>query len=250
MDAVNSPVVSLLDIDFSNVSLEAVLARLLARPPQGRFAYVVTPNADHIERLLRVRRLRGVYQRAMLCLLDSYLIALTAKFLALPQPEVVSGADLTEALLPKLKGLRVAIVGLKDADFAMLAARYPGIEFLHHQPPMGLLHNSKAFHEAVDFVCAARAPFTFFAVGSPVQELLAFAVCSRPEAVGVGLCIGSALRYSAGVLSRAPVWMRHSGLEWLYRLAQDPLRLAGRYLISDPKALVAMAVVAVRKKIR
>jgi exopolysaccharide biosynthesis WecB/TagA/CpsF family protein len=250
MDALNPPVISLLDIDFRNVSQESVLARLLARPQQARFAYVVTPNADHIERLLRVRRLRAVYQRAMLCLLDSYAIALAAKFLALPQPQVVSGADLTEALLPKLHGLRAAIVGMQDADFALLAARYPGIEFLHHQPPMGLLHDSRAFYEAVDFVCAARAPFTFFAVGSPVQELLAFAVFGRPEAVGVGLCIGSALRYAAGALNRAPVWMRRSGLEWLYRLGQDPLRLAGRYLISDPKALVAMAGAALRKKIR
>ena len=249
MGAVNAPVVSLLDIDFSNVSLESVLARLLARPQQGRFAYVVTPNADHIERLLRVPRLRGVYRRAMLCLLDSYVIVLTAKLLSLPQPAVVSGADLTEALLPRLGGLRVAVVGMEEADFALLAARYPGVEFVHHQPPMGLLRNRKAFHEAVDFVCATRAPFTFFAVGSPVQELLAFAVAGRPEAVGMGLCIGSALRYAAGAISRAPVWMRRSGLEWLYRLGQDPLRLAGRYLISDPKALVAMAMAAVRKKI-
>lgn len=250
MDALNPPIVSLLDIDFSNISLDAVLTRLLARPQQARFAYVVTPNADHIERLLRIPRLRGVYQRAMLCLLDSHVIAFAAKFLGLPKSRVVSGADLTEALLPRLEGLKVAVVGMKDADFAQLVARFPGIAFVHYQPPMGLLHNSKAFHETVDFVCATAAPFTFLAVGSPVQELLAYAIASRPDSVGVGLCIGSALRFASGSLRRAPVWMRHSGLEWLHRLAQDPLRLAGRYLLSDPKALLAMAVSAIREKKR
>jgi N-acetylglucosaminyldiphosphoundecaprenol N-acetyl-beta-D-mannosaminyltransferase len=250
MDALNPPTVSLLDIDFSNISLDAVLTRLLARPRQGRFAYVVTPNADHIERLLRIPRLRIVYRRAMLCLLDSHVIALTAKLLGLPKTRVVSGADLTEALLPCLEGAKVAVIGMREIDFAQLAARFPGITFVHHQPPMGLLHNGTAFQEAVDFVCATGASFTFFAVGSPVQELLAYAVAARPEAVGVGLCVGSALRFASGSLRRAPVWMRHSGLEWLHRLAHDPLRLTGRYLISDPKALLAMVVSAIRQKKR
>lgn len=250
MDALSPAVIPLLGVEFSNIPLDAVVTRLLARPPGARFAYVVTPNADHLERLLRIPRLRGVYQRAMLCLLDSHVIALMAKLLGLPRPKVVSGADLTEALLPRLAGLKIAVVGMQEADLALLAVRFPGIVFVHHQPPMGLLNNSSAFHEAADFVCATGAPFTFFAVGSPVQELLAYAAASRPEAVGVGLCIGSALRFASGSLRRAPVWMRHGGLEWLHRLGQDPLRLAGRYLISDPKALLAMAVSAIREKKR
>ncbi len=250
MDALNPPIISLLGVDFSNIPLDTVVTRLFARPQQARFAYVVTPNADHLERLLRIPRLRGVYQRAMLCLLDSHVIAFAAKLLGLPRSRVVSGADLTDALLPHLEGLKVAVVGMQQAEFELLAVKFPGIAFVHHQPPMGLLHNSKAFHEVVDFVCATGAPFTFFAVGSPVQELLAYAAASRPDSVGVGLCIGSGLRFAAGSLQRAPAWMRRSGLEWLYRLAQDPKRLAGRYLISDPKALLAMAVSAIREKKR
>ncbi len=249
MESLNPPIISLLDIEFSNLSQEAVLSRLLARPPQARFAYVVTPNADHIERLLRIPRLRGVYRRAMMCLLDSYVVALTAKCLGLPQPEVVSGADLTAALLPRLAGQRVAVIGMQEAEFELLAARYPDVEFLHHQPPMGLLYNSAAFHAAADFVCEAGAPFTFFAVGSPVQELLAYAVAARSDSVGLGLCVGSALLFAGGSVSRAPVWMRHAGLEWLYRLAQDPVRLAGRYLISDPRALAALACAALKQKL-
>lgn len=47
---------------------------------------------------------------------------------------------------------------------------------------------------------------------------------------------------------RAPPWMRRRGLEWLHRLLHDPVRLAGRYLISDPKALAALAIAAFREK--
>jgi N-acetylglucosaminyldiphosphoundecaprenol N-acetyl-beta-D-mannosaminyltransferase len=241
-------IVSLLGIDFSNVSCDAVVERLLARPEGARFSYVVTPNADHIERLLRVPCLRPVYQRAMLCLLDSTLVSLFADKLGLQTPRVVSGADLTEALLPHLDGRRVAVIGMDEPDFMQLVRRYPGISFIHYSPPMRLLHNSEAFNRTRDFIINTQAAFTFLAVGSPVQELLAYAVSSDNRAVGVGLCTGSALAFASGAVTRAPLWMRNAGLEWVYRLVRNPRRLAGRYLISDPLVLVAVFFAALREK--
>jgi exopolysaccharide biosynthesis WecB/TagA/CpsF family protein len=149
-------------------------------------------------------------------------------------------------LLPRLTGRRVAVLGMRDADFAVLAARYPEIEFIHHDPPMGLLHDHAGFAAAVEFIHTAQAPFTFLAVGSPAQELLAYAVAAREGAVGVGLCIGAALEFAAGTARRAPLWMRQC--EWLHRLAHNPRRLAGRYLISDPRVLAALAEAALRQK--
>jgi exopolysaccharide biosynthesis WecB/TagA/CpsF family protein len=240
---------SLLGIDFSNVTEEAVVRRVLARPIGARFTYIVTPNADHIDRLLRIPRLRAVYQRAMLCLLDSWLIALVASLFGMARPEVVTGAGLTAALLPRLFGLRVAIIGMTDADFAALCEKFPKIWFVRHAPPMALLDDDAAFQVTVEFVCKTQADFTFFAVGSPVQELLAFSVAARPEATGIGLCIGSALEFVAGAKRRAPLWMTEHGLEWVHRLALEPLRLSGRYLLADPRVLVALSVAALRQKI-
>ncbi len=243
------PIIQLLGVDFSNVSRQAVIERLLARPEGARFSYVVTPNADHMERLLRVPGLRPIYQRAMLCLLDSKLIALFAGRLGLPTPRVISGADLTEALLPELNERRVAVIGMEEADFARLVRRYPGISFIHYNPPMRLLHDIPAFNRARDFICDTHAAFTFFALGSPVQEMLAFAVSGDIRATGAGLCIGSGLAFVSGRHSRAPRWMREAGLEWVHRMAQNPRRLAGRYLISDPRVLLALALAALREKI-
>lgn len=248
MDALSPSIVQLLGVDFSNVNLAAVAERLLARPPGARFSYVVTPNADHIDRLLRIPRLRPVYQRAMLCLLDSTLISHFAGQFGLARPVVVNGADLTAALLPRMSGLRIAVVGMEEADFAVLARRFPEISFIHHNAPMALLHNTDAFQEAAEFVCAVQAAFTFFALGSPVQELLAYAVAGENRAVGIGLCTGSALSFAAGTAKRAPLWMRRAGLEWMHRLAQNPRRLAGRYLLADPRVLLALAAAAIREK--
>ncbi len=240
--------ISLLGVEFTEISQEQALERLLSRPESKRFAYVVTANADHFERLLRIPRLHGVYRRAMLCLMDSRLIYLCARALGLACPPTITGADLTAALLPRLGGRRVAVVGMRAEDFATLAARYPEICFIHHNPPMGLLHDPAGFAAAVEFVHEAQAPFTFFAVGSPVQELLAYAVAMREGAVGVGLCIGVALEFAAGTARRAPLWMRRCGLEWLHRLAHNPWRLAGRYLIADPRVFIALVEAALRQK--
>jgi len=248
MDALNQPIVTLLGVEFCNVSRESVIERLLARPEGARFSYIVTPNADHMERLLRIPGLRPIYQRAMLCLLDSTLISHFAQRLGLATPNVIAGADLTEALLPHLAGRRVAIIGMEEAEFTRLAQRFPEISFIHYSPPMRLLHDCEAFGRARDFVTDTQAAFTFFAVGSPVQEMLAYAVSGENRAVGVGLCVGSALGFASGAVKRAPLWMRRAGLEWLQRLARNPRRLAGRYLVSDPLVLLALCWTALREK--
>jgi N-acetylglucosaminyldiphosphoundecaprenol N-acetyl-beta-D-mannosaminyltransferase len=248
MDAMNQPIIQLLGVDFCNIGIETVVERLVARPEGARFSYVVTPNADHIERLLRIPGLRPIYRRAMFCLLDSTLISHFARRLGLATPRVIPGADLTEALLPHLGGKRVAVIGLGEPDFIKLARRFPEISFIHYSPPMRLLHDTAAFNRTRDFVIGTEAAFTFFAVGSPVQEMLAYAVSGETRAVGVGLCIGSALSFASGAARRAPLWMRRAGLEWVQRMAHNPRRLAGRYLVSDPLVLIALSWAALREK--
>src|SRR6478609_2948971 len=65
------PVVPLLGLDFADLSLDAVLAWLVARPPEAPFGYVVTPNSAHLVRLRRKPWLRPLYSDALLRLLDS-----------------------------------------------------------------------------------------------------------------------------------------------------------------------------------
>ena len=142
------------------------------------------------------------------------------------------------------------MLGITAQNITSLQARYPHVRFLHHQPPMGLLHDLPAFRRARDFISAQQANFIFFAVGSPVQELLAYAIATRLDATGTGLCIGGALDYCAGTKRRAPRWMRWRGLEWFYRLLREPRRPAERYLIADPKVLLFLAIEAYRQKAR
>ena len=69
-------------------------------------------------------------------------------------------------------------------------------------------------------------------LGAPKQELW-IAAHRRELQFGVALCIGAAIDFAAGAVERAPRWMQAGGLEWLFRLAQEPRRLWKRYLVDD-----------------
>ena len=231
---------NLLGLSFNELPLEQVRDLILARPMSAGFAYVVTPNADHLDRLRRDPGLRPVYEAALMRLFDSRFLAHFARLLGQKAPPVVTGADLIAALLPNLTADRVAVVGMEDLAFAALQQRFPGICFLRHNPPMGLLHHPAAFAEAAQFVVCAKVRLVFFALGSPVQELLAHEVMRQGKAVGLGLCIGAALEFASGTRPRAPVWMQRAGLEWLHRLGAEPRRLGPRYLLRAPRVLVLL----------
>ncbi|OYV42080.1 MAG: hypothetical protein B7Z75_14260 [Acidocella sp. 20-57-95] len=232
--------VNLLGHNFNNLNPTKVVDELLARPRHWRFTYIVTPNADHLARLRRQPNLQLVYDAAWLRLLDSKFIGLIARLLRIPTPQVATGTDITAALLARLGPHTIAIIGMSKAAFTALQARYPHLHFVHHQPPQNLLSDQLGFRRARDFAVRTNAHFTFIALGSPLQELLAYAIACQPHAMGVGLCIGIALEFCAGTQPRAPAWMRQAGLEWLHRLILNPRRLARRYLIQDPPIIAEL----------
>jgi exopolysaccharide biosynthesis WecB/TagA/CpsF family protein len=106
---------------------------------------------------------------------------------------------------------------------------------------MGLRHDAAARHAAARFVVEARARFTFLAVGSPQQEMIAAAVAAMPGATGTALCIGASLDFITGRERRAPRLMRRLSLEWAYRLLSDPRRMWRRYLVEGPRVFIMAA---------
>jgi N-acetylglucosaminyldiphosphoundecaprenol N-acetyl-beta-D-mannosaminyltransferase len=89
----------------------------------------------------------------------------------------------------------------------------------------------------LDSIRAANADLVLVALGAPKQELwIAEAATDLRPAVLLG--IGAAVDFIAGAARRAPGWMSASGLEWLFRLAQEPRRMWRRYLVRDPEFLV------------
>ena len=231
-----------LGLRFDQLDEGAVVARLRARPADAPFAYLATPNVDHVVRLSRrsddAEEWRA-YRRAGWLLCDSRILALLASLRGVRLP-VVPGSDLTVRLLRDVAapGDRIALIGGQEGDLAVLSDLRSDLGFVQHLPPMGLRDDPAARATAVRFALDSGARFVLIATGSPQQELIAAEMLDRPEARGTALCIGAAIDFLVGREKRAPRWMRRLALEWLHRLLSDPGRLWRRYLVEGPRILL------------
>jgi exopolysaccharide biosynthesis WecB/TagA/CpsF family protein len=205
---------------------------------QESFGYVVTPNVDHIVRYSEEAPFRAAYACASYVLLDSSFLANLLRLLRRQHLRVCRGSDLTQRLMSGAvtPADRVVLVGGTAAQAQQLERQFKLRSLVHIDPPMGFMQDPGAVQDCLAAVEAA-SPFRycFLAVGSPRQEMLALQLRNRGKARGLALCIGASIDFLTGVERRAPRWMRAVGMEWLYRLLQNPRRLAGRYLLRGPK---------------
>lgn len=223
-------------VAFSGLDIESTLRYLESRTARDPFAYIVTPNVDHVVRLWRAEAaVRDAYEDADLSLCDSRILGGIAKACGVSLP-IVTGSDLTAILFRHFLGPydRIVVIGGAPELVSRLQKAYGLREVRHHNPPMGFIRDPKAVAAAAEFIERWPARWIFLAVGSPQQELLAHAVKRRGRATGTALCIGASLLFLTGDLRRAPEWMQRTNLEWLHRLGTEPLRLWRRYLVDGP----------------
>ena len=230
-----------LDLGFDTLSLDETVAWIADRGRSASFAYVVTPNVDHMVRYRKLDGgLRRAYTAADLCLCDSRILQRLGRAAGV-ELSLVPGSDLTarlmEGALPA--GTSVLLVGGRSDHLEALRARFPALRFAQHIPPMGLLSDADARRAVIDAAARSDAAILLLAVGAPQQELLALEMRESGRVGGTALCIGASVNFLVGEEKRAPGLIQRLSLEWAWRLLQDPKRLARRYLLDDP-AIFAM----------
>jgi exopolysaccharide biosynthesis WecB/TagA/CpsF family protein len=202
------------------------------------YAYAVTPNVDHLIRYCDEASFRKLYRDARFVLLDSRFLARLVRVTTGTRLPVCPGSDLTAHLFKAViePDDVVVLIGGTSEKAQMLRGCYGLSQLRHYNPPMGFIKDPAAVEETLEFI-EAQGPFRFclLAVGCPQQEMLARALKTRGRAKGLALCVGSAVEFLTGGERRAPAWVGAIGLEWLFRLSQDPGRLAARYLIRGPR---------------
>lgn len=206
------------------------------------FAYVVTPNVDHLVMLHEgqdegVRqRFNEAYKAAALRICDSRILKLLAKLRGIDL-EVVTGSDVTAHLFASghFNGKKVAIVGGDEATLLELRTRFPDIDLVQHIPPMGVLKDQHAADEIEAFVAANPCHYVLLAIGAPQSEIVAAQCLQAGRSKGVGLCVGASIDFVLGRKARAPLWLQRANLEWAFRLMSEPKRLWRRYLMTGPQ---------------
>lgn len=130
--------------------------------------------------------------------------------------------------------------GVAEELARRMAAKYPGLQVAGtHMPPFRPT-TAEEDEEIVRIVNDARPDFVWVGLSTPKQEKFMRAYLPRLQATMM-LGVGAAFDFHAGTVRQAPRWMQRSGLEWAYRLAQEPRRLWRRYLINDPKFAIVLA---------
>ncbi|UCH78510.1 MAG: WecB/TagA/CpsF family glycosyltransferase [Candidatus Coatesbacteria bacterium] len=202
---------------------------------------IVTVNVDHLMLMRRDLAFREAYARADLITCDSTPLKWALAFLGTPIRERVPGADLFPAVAERAArvGHRLfylgAAPGVAERAAETLRRRHPGLQVVGtYSPPVMAWEELGRDEETLRRVEEARPDILFAAFGAPKQELWLDAVRDRLR-VPVGIGVGGAFDFAAGETKRAPRWMQRAGLEWSFRLAQEPGRLWRRYLCVDSR---------------
>jgi N-acetylglucosaminyldiphosphoundecaprenol N-acetyl-beta-D-mannosaminyltransferase len=225
----------LFGVPFTVGTLEDIRDHLLSELTAGHRRLVITANTDHVVRLHRHPEHLEAYLAADLVLADGMPVVWGSRVVGAALPERVAGVDLMDELFQAFSahGGSVYLLGSTDQVLsgakAVLREGYPGIRLagVHH----GYFGPDEE-DEIVQAINASGADALFVGMGSPRQERWAAAHVRSLEPRMV-VCVGGSLDVLAGLRSRAPRWMQRSGLEWSYRLLQEPGRLWKRYLIED-----------------
>jgi N-acetylglucosaminyldiphosphoundecaprenol N-acetyl-beta-D-mannosaminyltransferase len=200
-------------------------------------SYVVTTNVDHIVELSRNERFQRAYDGATVRLADGAPVVAVGRLTGRNLPGRVTGADLLPVMCREaaLLGLRVAIVGgserVNELAIERLEQMHPGLDITGWSP-YGFEDDELASLEIVRRLEELKPKIVFVCFGAPRSEIWV-AEHAHLLPPSVVICAGAAVDFIAGEVPRAPVWVQSVGLEWFFRLVQEPNRLWRRYLVRD-----------------
>ena len=193
-------------------------------------------NAAKLVRLQRDQQLRDVVAGCELVTADGQAVVWASRVLRRPLPERVTGIDLMDALLTRAseQGYGAFVLGARpevlERALQELRRRHPGLRVDGRHGYFTRDEESAV----VDEIASARPDLLFVALETPAKEL--FLARNRAQLrIPFVMGVGGAVDILGGVRKRAPRLLQRLGLEWAYRLAQDPRRLAGRYIVGNTR---------------
>jgi N-acetylglucosaminyldiphosphoundecaprenol N-acetyl-beta-D-mannosaminyltransferase len=218
--------VDILGIRISDVTLKETLGYLEAMAVSGKPHHVMTVNPEFVMMARESAEFRSVLSRAALTIPDGIGIVWAARILGTPLRERVAGVDTVNqfAAIAAGRGFRIFLLGAAPGVAEKVAERLerenPGLKIAGTYA--GSPRPSEE-DEICEKILKAKPHVLLVAYGPPRQDLWIARTMERlriPVAIGVG----GTFDFIAGVVPRAPSWMQKAGLEWLFRLMQEPRR--------------------------
>lgn len=213
-------------------ALEAVLERAAAR--QG--GYVCFANVHTVVTCKADYRFRQITNSSLMSMPDGMPLVAVGKLSGEMVVGRVAGPDFMLQLLQRGQGLRHFFYGSTPDILERLVGEvdqmYPETVVVGtYSPPFRALTDAEV-QQAIDRINGAKPDIVWVGLGAPKQEYW-MAEHWRQLRPAILMGVGAAFDFHAGRVRRSPAWMQRAGLEWLYRLIQEPVRLWRRYLTTN-----------------
>jgi N-acetylglucosaminyldiphosphoundecaprenol N-acetyl-beta-D-mannosaminyltransferase len=241
------PEVSLLGLRMARIDRHGLLDHMFTSLAAGRGGWLVTANMDFLRRYVASREVRELYDAAEIRVADGTPVVWACRLQGDRLPGRVPGSSLLWLLAERAarEGRSIYLLGgtesANQGARAALVEKSPALRLGGASPRIASPPSAADIDNVAAELAAAQPDILLVGLGSPKQEQLIRAL--RPRFPGMWMVgVGISFSFAAGEVKRAPVWMRGAGIEWIHRMAQDPRRLAKRYLVEDlPFALRVFA---------
>lgn len=217
--------VDILDVGFDPLGLEGAVAEIEQRLDGGRRSFVITANPEFVMLASREPDVAALARSADLVLPDGTGAVIASRLLGDRLPGRAPGRLLVDSLVPRLarRGLSLFLLGAAPGIAERAAAR-----LLRREPSLRIAGTFAGAHdrddEAVARVEAAQPDVLLVAFGMPRQERWIARNLDRLPSVRLAIGVGGVFDQLAGTARLPPALVHRAGLEWLWRLAQDPSR--------------------------
>ena len=231
----------ILKTNINVTNMAETLQYLTGNLEELRGEYICVSNVHTTVMSYEDKEYRNIQNSAAMVLPDGKPLSVVSRRRGFKEAQKVSGPDLMPEMfrLSEEKGYTNYFYGsteetldkLKEA----LLTRYPKLKIAGmYSPPFRPLTKEED-EKIIQQINDTKPDFIWIGLGAPKQEQWMYA--HRDKLSGVMLGVGAGFDFHAGTVKRAPVWMQKNGLEWLYRLTQDPKRLFKRYVVTNTKFL-------------
>lgn len=228
---------SLFNVPVSTGKYDYFIETILRKSISSEGSYVCLMNVHMLVQAYKDYNFKQVLQNADIVTPDGQPIVWALRVLNKVRQDRVSGMDLLPDLLQQfmLRGMSVFFYGgserLLDETKSFLKQKYPSLRIAGFiSPPFRALSKNEQ-SEIVRVINNSKPNVVFVILGCPKQENWMAKMKSEINATMIG--IGGALPVMVGVQRRAPIWMQKYGLEWFFRLSQEPFRLFKRYAVTN-----------------
>jgi N-acetylglucosaminyldiphosphoundecaprenol N-acetyl-beta-D-mannosaminyltransferase len=248
MTTTTAPPKVMFGLPVDPLTLGEVVERCRTAIATRRRLLIGVVNAAKIVNIRKDRQLRDSLLACDVILADGQSVVWASRILTEPLPERVTGIDLFEALLQlaDLEGRSVYLLGAAPAVLEILVTtirvRYPGLVIAGSRD--GYFTEDQAAEVASE-IAGSGADMCFLGIASPKKEIFLGAFGDSLN-VPVLHGVGGSFDVMAGITARAPQTWQRFGLEWAYRLKQEPRRLWKRYAVTNTRFVLQVLIERVR----